>query len=93
VADTIARMGVSAFSASPGGISVRVSTAKGQSSLPPTHQGGGGVSGLERDKRSEVELRTKEQQDKHQDSHEIPPFLIDCYAVPKIAELSLSRWR
>jgi hypothetical protein len=38
MADVIARMGVSVFSRSPC-ISVRVSTAKGQSSLPPTHQG------------------------------------------------------
>jgi hypothetical protein len=41
VADAIARMGVIVFSTSPGGRSVRVSTAKGQSSLPPTYQGGG----------------------------------------------------
>src|SRR6266566_1856257 len=40
-ADTIARMGVSVFSTSPRGRSVNVSTAKGQSNLPPTHQGGG----------------------------------------------------
>jgi hypothetical protein len=63
VADEIARMGVSVFSASPGGRSVRVSAAKGQSSLPPTKVGG--IPSLERNKRSEIELRTKEQQDEH----------------------------
>ena len=39
--DILPRIGVSAFSVSPDRKSVSVSSANGQSSRPPTHQGGG----------------------------------------------------
>jgi hypothetical protein len=41
IPETIAKTGVRVFSKSPEGISVFVSTAKGQSNLPPTHHAGG----------------------------------------------------
>src|SRR3990172_7763826 len=45
MADVIPRTGVRVFSRSPRWISVRVPTANGQMSLPPTHHGGGAPPG------------------------------------------------